>query len=194
MKKYNLTAIFCLIVISCSLPPDPGSIPSTVDKSIIMPLKVGNNWKYKVTIIDTVKKETTIDTLTVAIQNEVIIKSEKWFVENIGGAYINRSNGLWYVANLNDTTFMAKYPATVKDTFSAHSFYQSLFTVISVDSSIHTFAGTFSCYVYKNSDSNGMSVDCYSPGIGLISRDAFLVSSYSTSFYLKWELISYNIY
>jgi hypothetical protein len=193
MKKY-FSYIFALsLIIGCKEIVDPGPQNMSINKSTIMPLKVGNSWTYQITDIDTVTKQTSTSTITITIQSAKVIRGETWFVDNSGGVYINRSNGLWYANDENDTTFLAKYPAAIQDTFNVHSFYPSLFTVISVDSNVQTEAGTFNCFVYKNSDSNGNSVKCYSPGVGLISLDAFLVSANSDSFFLKWKILSYKV-
>lgn len=189
-QKYLLLLIF---IVGCKEIVDPGQTDKPVNTSVIMPLKVGNSWTYKSITIDTLTNDTTSVVMINTIQSEKIIGNEKWFVDNLHGLVINRTDGLWSVLNENDTTFLAKYPAVVGDTFNVHQYYQSVMRVISTDSVMQTEAGTFQCYVYFNSDSNGQSVQFYAPDIGLVYLDAFAKSAYSNDLYLKLVLTSYAI-
>ena len=188
--KYFLALIF---LVGCKEIVDPGQTDKPIDTSVIMPLKVGNSWTYKSLTIDTLTNDTTSIDVINSIRSEKIIGNEKWFVDNLHGILINRSNGIWSALNENDTTFLAKYPAVVGDTFYVHQHNQSIMRVISTDSLIQTDAGTFRCYVYFNSDSNGQAVQFYAPGIGLVYLDLFAKSAYSNDLYLKLVLAFYTI-
>jgi hypothetical protein len=193
MKLNHKLFLLLFVLVGCKDIVDPGQKDIPIDTSVIMPLKVGNSWTYKSITIDTLTNDTSSIMIMNTIQSEKMIGNEKWFVDNLHGIIINRSNGLWSALNEYDTTFIAKYPAVVGDTFNMHQYYQSVWKVISTDSILHTDAGSFKCYVYYNTDSNGHGVQFYSPGIGLVYVDGYAKSAYSNDFYFKLELTSFTI-
>ena len=185
--KILIIVLSCLAFISCSKETDNGGLNTVVpplDKSIVMPLKIGNYWIYKASILDTLKNVDTVVDSYVSITAEKIINSEKWYFQGDNYGFINRSNGLWYTINY-DTTMVAKYPTLVNDRIPMK--YDTA-RVISVDSIIQVPAGKFSCYVYKSK----YEINCYSPGIGLIYSEIFYNSAYSDDFYIRKELKSYE--
>jgi hypothetical protein len=136
--------------------------PTSSTSSVIMPLKVGNQWIGRVSADSAGAAFIGYDTITIV--QEVIINNERWYKANTGDFYINRADGLLstptpnlsgdcpcaiiqYPASRGDTLLLPEVQVLVPD--STDPVTQKIGReVLATDSTISVPAGSFSCYHY----------------------------------------------
>jgi len=159
------------------------------ESSVIIPLKIGNYWIYRVTVLN--KPDVKIDTLTVT--KDTLIRGEKWYIINhslwhdFKWVLQNKTNGLYAVINENSSGLFLKYKAIKGEIYASFSSKDTAM-VSSINEKIKTQAGEFNCYFYASKKDDGKSSGngyYMSPGIGMIKTLGF--------WDLNYELISYKI-
>jgi hypothetical protein len=152
----------CFLLLTAILIAGCFDSPTSSTSSVIMPLKVGNQWIGRVTSDSSGTSIVSYDTLTIV--QEVVINNETWYKANTGDFYINRANGLLSTPNPNQSGDCAcnviQYPASRGDTILAPEVLVLVpgnpepvtqkvgREVLATDSTITVPAGSFSCYHY----------------------------------------------
>lgn len=167
-----------------------------IDKTFLLPLKVGNVWNYEATYYDSSKNVLYKDFKNITITGDTIINNQLWYNIDFGGyfhpvAYRNNLEGL-LVHEFNSTSILYKYPIKLGEIFDTSSTFFG--TLASIDEIIFVPAGNFSCYNYQKVYQKIKVNNYISPGIGIIKAD-IAIGLDAAQPYVKetWELISYNI-
>lgn len=121
---------------------------------VLMPLKIGNTWKYQNLSLDSNGVVMHTDTSMFSIVRDTTIGTEKWyFIGTASFAFellTNRSDGLWYMFLGETPTLFAKYPATIGDGWTGLSGQRVQLAATNVGVTVP--AGTYSCNVYTYTD------------------------------------------
>jgi len=151
----------------------------------IMPMTVGNWWRYHVERWDTLGRETADYYDSIIIVRDTMIEMESWFVDQLGGTYSNRPDGLWKYASDGKAYLLAKYPADVGDTYVGCSpyYYPVMPTVevLALDWQVTVTPGVYSCYRYYmvyNAYEPTVYYYYFSPDVGMILRETFMLHNY----------------
>ncbi|MBK8945748.1 MAG: hypothetical protein IPM32_10845 [Ignavibacteriae bacterium] len=161
------------LFISCS----DNVSPIENDQLEIIPLKVGNEWKYETTTSDSTGKIDFIEYDIQSVLKDTIISDIRWY-------QYNNSNSIWYT-NKEDGYWVYKVadPKLITDRDTSHIVFKhnydnvaeyNGFEVISVDTMIVVPAGNFNCIhlSWKWNNSNNYLLYSYeiflSPGIGQV--------------------------
>jgi hypothetical protein len=198
MRNLALLALAILLVIDgCTHESQPvASVPGQVPDPPIMPLKVGNLWKWRQTHFDTLGNTTDVHYDSLYIFRDSVVNGERWYLRNHEGhnwGYSNRADGLWFrffsPNNPTDERLMYKYPAAVGDAYpyldvvvqgpAAYLVTERNITqVTSIGTVISIPAGTFTCQVHQvvPRDPYGWRMVLFlSPGYGLVKSDYYYV-------------------
>ena len=178
-----------------------------------MPLKVGNfyisqneQFDYSTEVLDSLY----IDTLSLISSKAV--GADTFFSVRISGkeledsAYLyNRSDGLWGLQE--DNLLVAKYPASVGDSFSPDTIFGSgsdpwctgKWVLVAKDDPVSVPAGIFKCYKYQKEmrvDSTGelykRDINWMAPGIGFVKYEAWYNDSKLHIVY-RQSLVGYHL-
>jgi hypothetical protein len=192
-----------LFIISCDT-----EIPNKNNNeiSVIIPLNMNNEWRYKQTQYDT--NGVAIDSLyfTEVIYRDTLLRNEIWYGISNGRYATNRSDGFWIIfseeielLNLDLDTLLSHailewaYPSEKGNVYNFINNI-SFISVISTDTVITVPAGSFECYEYEKS--SGVPDRFYfAPNIGLVRTDYFHFTIDGGKVYLaaKNELVSYRL-
>ncbi len=183
-----------MVVLFCSA----ASVEPQQKSGAIMPLSVGNYWKYIQTkyIDDRVE---SVDTLTYIVEKDTTIGSDKWSIVKITeGSHktfrvpfkVDRE-GLWVVLTVpglkEEPVLMLKYPTTVGDSWlSGYKTKNDTTRTVGMNVRETTPFGEFECIEYHSNDNNTLYVK---PGIGIVKTKR-VYSQYSMKIV---ELIDYKI-
>lgn len=217
MRTYLLLS-FCAIVLLLSACSDttnnPQPIEETPKQNYIVPLAVGNQWKYKKTsfykgvteeIYDmTVHSEETIN----GIKEYGILQSSH---DKVYMHWYNSTQGFWhYYIVFDDKFFMAKYPCRTNDEWVMDTFIRTdeqgnslgkgeeRITVISTNTQRMVNGKNYTCYHYRRTmhDANTGKVIIptvydyyYAVNIGLVEE----IHSYNDITNHKIELLSHTV-
>jgi len=176
-----LLIIISLFMISCA---DNSTNVETQEQEGIIPLHVGNTWKYEISLYDSVGTLVNTDTEDRKVLSDTLIDGERWFKANFLGLYVsNRSNGLWqrnqrfpYLPDsenkeLGEPTFRIPFPVRLNESIKVGA---STYTLIEKDVVVNVPAGTFSCYLFRQNYRTTLGVPeyfvYYSPEVGLVKE------------------------
>lgn len=134
------------IFLNCSKENNPITNYSNDD---IIPLAVGNFWKYHYTLHDTVGNIYADFVTSSIIRGDTLIKNIRWYYIDKNDIYFsNLSDGYYiydrYSPDSNKTSLVYKYPCNQNDAYSS-------WRVADRDTLITVPAGEFNCilYVYR---------------------------------------------
>lgn len=159
--------IFYLIVIIILLPfifysCDDSSTQPILNSGVLIPLKIGNEWDYKIIETVTVNPDSfSIDTLKQRIINEENINNEIWYFRSVDSnsafiRLINREKGL-YLSIFEEEMQIVKYPLILGDSVIFTTFHRTnendevidtFYTykkITSINKTISVPAGKFNC-------------------------------------------------
>jgi hypothetical protein len=167
----------------------------------ILPLAVGNQWIYQVTIYkDEYGGIGSISRDTISISFDTLVKGEKWYflgpnsLVGFVGFCTNRPNGLWGMepvsADSQITALIYPNPTFTGDSTSS----QHPTVTLSVDSSISVPYGCFFSNHYIVAPYDQSPYDWFmTQGVGLVRRESWY-NGLSHWYKLKqWELISLTL-
>ena len=165
--------------------------------TILMPLKVGNQWTYLLKAYDTSGTAMVTDTITFALLRDTTIQNEKWYFIVAGASAVellaNRPDGLWYRRIGPDgqsPVLFAKYPASVNDTWIGID--SSTARVVSTNAGISVPKGTYTCFHYTYADKYYQFVTSarfFAVGIGFVRDEYYnLTNSGRTYVAMRREL------
>lgn len=201
MKRIFQFCIAILLLSGCVESPTSTSSSS----SVLMPLKIGNQWIGRTASDSAGSTVYTYDTLTIV--EEVVKEGETWYKANTGELFMNRENvGLLHAENDSSDgcgCAIAEFPAERGDTMMLPDMSVLLPNqtqpvdqvigreVLSTDTSITVPAGTYSCYhyevkVYSPANARLLFPDerYYKPDLGPV----VLISSKG-----RWELVQVTL-
>jgi hypothetical protein len=213
--RYVGPLLILLLIAGCS----KKGTDSDISGEQILPLSVGNSWSYTELPAAGFSGDTNNYTLSVIKDTLMALTIESstdighWFrVTGHAGLaptfYANRSSGYWLTFFYSDgattqivTSLMAKYPASVGDSYSR--IYppplqngSAEVEVISTGTQVTVPAGTFSCYVYRVylPATNRLSFDSYyALGVGLVKMSFYGLTPADSSVTRETRLSSYNV-
>lgn len=181
MKIAVILALLVLFNTNCK---NNDSVNSSNDSSVIMDLKVGNQWAYEFKAFDSVGTVQFTDTLVYKIVRDTTINSIKWFFIGNDSYAIelltNKSDGLWYMRISDDgipgqsAVLIAKYPGSVNDSWLTTD--SSTAKLIAKEVGVSIPLGNFSCYHYSITEKHAQysSQSVYFPiGKTYIRNDRF---------------------
>lgn len=169
------------VFVACDSDPVGGDKPIVMQSDTLVPLHIGNEWRYKIETFDTVTSALTDSYFsTEDIYGDSNINGEKWY--SFGSPsifYRNDSLGYRMIYADPDTSYlMYKYPARVGDKFVG--FFEEGTEVVALDKPITVPAGRFSCVEYRSrafSDfeplTRSLARSYVAPGIGIILVETY---------------------
>ncbi len=164
-------------------------------QGVIMPLKIGNYWKYLVYDYEEEAESTRVD----SISTDSIIDGEKWFLLNGTNAFFsNRNNGLWDLVGFYSEELLMKYPAKVGDNWDISRPGLSVeinAQVVSVDTPVDINNEIFECYEYEYYENGLLKRKHYaSPSIGIVKTKIYKSTTDDTVELVRQAtLIEYNL-
>jgi hypothetical protein len=199
MRRSLLTGLLCAsALMGCGKddaivePPvsSPSPTPRPLDTTVIVPLTVGNRWRYRQTIIGSTIPPTE---RVVEVLGDTLLRGQTWAVINGGisfhehyplytSFYRRDADGVHEWGNYDNQAqwgqgFTPLFPYPVKVGDRLHQ-YLGGGRVLATDTSITVPAGTFRCYHYRHYMDSGFpgAVDMdffFAPGVGLIRNDIY---------------------
>lgn len=209
MKAYLPTSYLLIVfLLGCSEDPTGPSGPI----GVILPLTVGNTWKYEETYMNPFDKTVEKDTFTLSIIDSTIRQdSVVLYYATDGSIVYNDAKGLWSADQFDNSppSLIAKYPGYPGEIFNRITVYVSRGDSATANLMIETTiavtevpAGSFACYKYtadyisKKTGKTLQRVNAYyAPNIGTIKQELY----YSTymdgdlSLVLERKLLSYSL-
>jgi hypothetical protein len=178
-------------VVSCSNDDNP---TNGTPASVISPLSVGKRWAFRISEVDSnyAIVATTFD--TTRIVKDTMVSNEKWYVDNKGNVFINRTGGLWQMVN-SFPSLLLKYPCVTGEVYLVGTSVSALLADIgSTSFYVRVPSGNYDCYLYRfrmASDSTLVRVDYYAVDKGLVKSNLFARRS-SGTYYERYqrELVS----
>jgi hypothetical protein len=173
--------------------------------TVLMPLKIGNQWIYRAVSLDSLGNVQNSDTSTFKIVRDTSIQNEKWYFigrdSTARELLTNRSDGLWYMRLTSSGTvaqsvvLFAKHPANVNDTWLGPD--STTAKLLAKNVSVTVPQGTYSCfqYTYANKNTQDLQQTKYFPvGVGFV-RDEFYSKTSSGQSYVagRRELIGLSL-
>lgn len=151
IKLFFIIFAICFLISCKDSVTDPNDTKDPNQGSAgLIPLKVGNNWKYNVYSNNLLAGELTLKVIyATTINNYQYFKFDD---ETPFGEYVTNKQDGFYMSDTIDNFELLyfKYPTQVGDMFGMYQF-----KVISIDTSITTIAGTFSTIYYQSKMQQG---------------------------------------
>lgn len=149
LRRWLLTGLAVVVlagVIGCS--KEETTEPEPVVTGEIMPLAVGNLWRYEVHIFpDTGSPYFLPDSIyinTIDTLDNVVC-----FEANGADHFLKQKNGLWYLPSSGTIwSLLLKYPAAVNDLWTSGSSGEYVVGLLSKSARVLTSVGEFTCYKY----------------------------------------------
>ncbi len=159
-------------------------IKQSLNKSLLIPLKIGNEWTYIDSSVNAEGTHAFVETKTYVIIKDSIWNEEKMFMFNrtdfmdinLYGYFLNRADGtyLFDSSNIaNEPQMFIKFPVYKNNGFKG---YTDFLIVSNIDTSYTTPAGLFNCIMYesiKSDKNNSYYIHYFSPGIGHIASEYY---------------------
>lgn len=202
-KSYSIIPIsFLIILILSGCTKEPTS--PTTDETVIMPLKVGNNWTYKSTKFYTNGEEGESSQYTMSILYDSVCNEERCYkpyfnisqIDTVPFFFLNRKDGLYLLTMEKAEYILAfKFPAFKGDKYA---FGNDTIRVESIDTNYTVPAGTFKCikYVresYYENKIHDLLISYYCLGIGEIAAENYITDSAFLRPHFKTALLSYEL-
>lgn len=190
IKFYYLSSILSLILTSMSCEKDHEVV--NIDRSLLVPLNIGNFWNYQISYYDSLKNVLRIDSNKITVTGDTIINNQLWYNIDFGGkrapvAYRNTVEGLFQHDFWHDSYLIFKYPIGLGEVYNSTK-------VISTNEIINVPAGNFSCINYQHNYLNFKYSTLISPGIGFIKFDIGTAINGGQLYISEiWKLVDYNI-
>jgi len=83
IKFYYLSSILSLILTSMSCEKDHEVV--NIDRSLLVPLNIGNFWNYQISYYDSLKNVLRIDSNKITVTGDTIINNQLWYNIDFGG-------------------------------------------------------------------------------------------------------------
>ncbi len=186
--------------------------------AVILPLEIGNYWKYSIISYDEGNNKIDNFDLTFTIIDKIEIDGEFWYLQDQGlpppmvTTYLrNKQDGLWQKSSFNaEAIRITKYPIILNEAFKVGSiykpnenkYYDIIRKSVSTNNIIFTKAGKFNTICYLDYISEGeriiqdtLNIIYYAPNKGMVMRKRYRVIKNSDKLFLaeKWELTDYKV-
>ncbi len=191
MRKYLTSALLLLfLAIFCT----GGPAGTDEQQKEIMPLSVGNWWKYQIRLYSD-DKVVKYDTVVISVEEELYLDNQKWYeLKSIQNRetnivnFCNKDDGLWSRKSVlkkeTGKTFLAfRYPTKTGDCWIGDK--KDTVRTKNLSVIIRIALGQFDCIEYEFEE--GVFLVC--PGTGLIK----VMVDLSSSSKVEVELIDYQI-
>jgi len=184
LRKILLTGLVSLLLVCISCEKHVGPVPTP---GVIVPLKIGNLWAYKIRIFDESGAVTDSSYDTVSVTAQTLIDNELWYIDNEGNVQTNRADGLWVHSGV--PYLVEKFPAKLNE------FYRLIDTativrVSGVDEGIVVPTGRYLSYIYSWTRNGFMVGDFfYAPNVGMIKSDKYAQHGASVYLIERKELV-----
>ena len=146
--------LFLMLGLTAGCSKDDSPVTATYVAKEIMPLAVGDHWKYAQTLFDTAGNAAATDTDQISVVADSVIQNEHWFsLGSLGTTFItNRATGLWEYEQGRDSGpiiyLVYKYPAAAGDSVHVNNSTNSV-VVVSADTAIATPIASYHCIEYR---------------------------------------------
>lgn len=168
-RKYLLAAIISMTLVFSSC--DPAADRIILDGTI-MPLKVGNEWAYRVRIFDESGAVTDSSYDTVKVVREVVINNEIWYVDNDGNVQTNRTDGRWVRSEV--PYLVEKFPSRLNEMYRLIDTV-TIVRVRGVDEPVSVPAGRYLSFIYQWMRNGFLVGDFYyAPNVGMIKSEKYM--------------------
>ena len=202
--------IFLLLVIvifSCSKSSNNPTNNSNPALFQFIPYTSGNYWNYTEIVYNSSGGIDLNSTSPLAVIGDTIINNETWKIilnNNKDNHYFKlRNDGVYEYYLIDYNTFSDelefKYPAKIGDNYVfcvSKNVYDTI-TVVSLNDTVKTQAGTFICIKYKLHDEkiygNADNFRYVCPGIGLIKDELYINNGINSYYRYKIELFDYKV-
>jgi hypothetical protein len=161
----------------------------------IMPLEVGNYWKYILYDFEEEIESVIVD----SISTDTIIDGEKWYFLYGTNAFLsNKNKGLWDKVGLYPKELNMKYPAKVGDNWDISRPglpIEFKACVVSIDTPVEINNEIFKCYEYEYYENGILKRKHFaSPSIGKVKTEIFISTSDDTVKLVKQAVLTeYNL-
>jgi hypothetical protein len=146
----------------------------------IIPLKVGNVWRFRSMLYDTTGAVTWNGVDSLVIVRDTVVNGTTWYRFLHGDSWLtNQADGIWS-AGFGPAGFAPnltiKYPANAGDSWDARTSASRTqrVTLASISIPASVPAGLYTCYEYRFSDGNELTeVEYLAPNVGIVAIDAY---------------------
>ena len=184
----KIWGVILVTIILSSCEPAPERI---IPAGEIVPLKVGNQWTYKVKIFDEFGTVTDSSHETVKIMNEVVIENELWYVDNDGNVQTNRADGRWVRSDV--AYLVEKFPCKLNEMYRLIDTI-TFVRVRGVDEPVSVPAGRYLTYIYQWMRNGFLVGDFYyTPNVGMVKSEKYMQRGGGVFLLETKELISYAL-
>ncbi len=161
----------------------------------IMPLAVGNYWKYIIYDLEEETESVKVD----SISTDTIIDGERWyFLYGTNALLSNKNKGLCDMVGFYPEELYMKYPAKVGDTWNISRIgfpIEIKAYVVSIDTPVEINNEIFKCYEYEYYGNGILKRKHFaSPSIGTVKTEIFKsISDDTVKLIQQAVLIEYNL-
>ena len=150
---------------------DENNLSSNNNANVLMPLKIGNYWIYKITYYENPESMKSIEIDTISIIGDTIIKNEKYYKILYKGytdvLMVNKNDGLYVkiISNVILTLRFLRYPVNPNTNYTGYIYlkieeynedidktYSFAMNVETLNENVKVQAGTFKCIKYISPD------------------------------------------
>lgn len=208
MEEFTMKVWLCtvplivLMAVSC----ENVGIPIHPEEATqILPLRVGNHWKYTYVVYDSagVEKQRWAEQRSVVA--DTVVDGEVWYLTDFSSYLANRPDGVWQrmpnwtftgtFLGLEDPQLFLPFPVSIGSSIKVSSI--KTYTLLKRDVEVTVPAGTFSCYHYRMTlpgsiGGIGEYHLFYAPGVGLVKETWSIQQDpppYSVISYYSGELL-----
>ncbi len=164
-----------------------------IEKPLIIPLKIGNQWLGKAERIGNDGNVITSSYIGISVIGFSIIDSTELFIlQRDGFQYLCSNTDSGFVYNINGQNYLRyKYPASIGDQFSVS--WNAYRVVVSTDTTINTEYGEYKCYHYslKSYDNDFHTEEFVSPNIGFVYLEHYQTDGPTPEIFL-YSRVKYN--
>ena len=198
--KNTLTVMF-IIVLSCiSFIGCSNDDAADSNDGVIIPLAVGNYWKFEDAHYDEFGVVSSIDTCILSLDSSTVISEDSayywaWDTEDYrffaflavnldDGLYFSGSSHSGVITEYDSPMLLLKFPGSEGETFIS---YDISYTIVNTEALMEVPAGTFTCYEYVSSTEDNKKY--FSPDSGFIMEKRYSEGVIS----MERRLIEYDI-
>lgn len=182
MMKMRLCLVLFLAAVGISC--ENVGMPVNPEVAIqILPLRVGNQWKYTSIVYDSAGVEKQRWAEQQSVIADTVVDGEVWYLTDFSSYLTNRLDGVWQMMpnwtftgislGLQDPQLLLPFPTPIGSSITVRSI--ETYTLLKKDVEVTVPAGTFSCYQYRMTLPESLTAVTeydlfYAPDVGLVKR------------------------